>query len=166
MMSGHTASRSGARRSTRLSRAVVNGFTLIELMVVIVIIGLMSATVVLTMADPRGQVGTDADRFSGRVRAARDSAVINAEPVSLWVSTTGYGFDRWRKGRWEAFTEGPLVATDWSQGTHVAQGANTQTRAIFDTLGRADQSLDFALERDERQIRVRMDLDGKVTTGD
>ena len=47
-----------------------NGFTLLELMVVLTIIGFISAAVVLAIPDPRGRVIEDADRFAARVAAA------------------------------------------------------------------------------------------------
>jgi general secretion pathway protein H len=147
-------------------RSAEHGFTLIELMVVIVIIGLMSATIVLTMSDPRGRMGDDADKFSGRVRAARDSAIINARPIALWVSQTGYGFDQRRAGRWEPVREGPLSSMDWSKGISAKAGQTGQARVIFDTVGRADQPLTLTLDRDERTLAIRMDLDGKVTTSE
>jgi general secretion pathway protein H len=118
------------------------------------------------MADPRGRMGDDADKFGGRVRAARDSAIINAGPVALWVSATGYGFDKWKGGRWEPVQDGPLATRDWSKNTRAEVGSNGRLRAIFDTVGRADQTLDFALNRDDRAIHIRMDMDGKVVTGD
>src|SRR3546814_5608146 len=58
-----------------------SGFTLVELMVVVAIIGFVSAAVVLAMPDPRGRVIDDADRFAARVAAARDEAVITARPM-------------------------------------------------------------------------------------
>ncbi|MCW2367057.1 general secretion pathway protein H [Sphingobium sp. B7D2B] len=142
------------------------GFTLVELMVVIAIIGLISGAVVLTMADPRGRVSGDVDRFAGRVRAARDSAIVAGRPVALWVSTTAYGFERRAQGQWEPITEGPIAAHDWSGETRAALGQQTRLRVMFDSVGQADQPLDFALERDGQKLPVRMTLDGKVTSGD
>jgi len=147
-------------------RAGERGFTLVELMVVIVIIGLMSGAVVLTMADPRGRISSDADRFAGRVRAARDAAIVDGRPVALWVSSTAYGFERRAAGQWQAVTEGPLAARDWSGGTRAALGQATQMRVVFDSVGRADQTMRFGLDRDGRTLRVAVDLDGKVVTGE
>src|SRR3546814_212063 len=76
-----------------------SGFTLVELMVVVAIIGFVSAAVVLAMPDPRGRVIDDADRFAARVAAARDEAVITARPMGVWVSPSGYGFLRREAGQ-------------------------------------------------------------------
>jgi len=73
-------------------RSAEHGFTLIELMIVITIIGLASAAVMLAMPDPRGRLMDEAERFAGRARAAHDSAIVEARPVSIWVSGGGYGF--------------------------------------------------------------------------
>lgn len=142
------------------------GFSLIELLVVIVIIGLLSSVVVITMADPRGRITGDADRFAGRVRAARDAAIVSGRPMALWVSQTGYGFDRREQGEWRAITDGPLASRDWSRETSARFQGVSQLRVVFDSVGRADQPLDFMLARDTSQVRVRVDLDGKVKTGE
>lgn len=149
-----------------MKRARRNGFSLIELLVVIVIIGLLSSVVVLTMTDPRGRITGDADRFAGRVRAARDSAIVSGRPMALWVSQTGYGFERRQDGTWQAMSEGPLAATDWSRETQARFDGVSQLRMVFDSIGRADQPLDFTLARDAQHIRVRIDLDGRVKTGE
>jgi general secretion pathway protein H len=143
-----------------------NGFSLIELLVVIVIIGLLSSVVVMTMADPRGRITGDADRFAGRVRAARDSAIVSGRPMALWVSQTGYGFERREAGEWHALNEGPLAATDWSREAQARFTGVSQLRMVFDSVGRADQPLDFTLARDTQHVRVKIDLDGRVTTGE
>jgi len=140
------------------------GFSLIELLVVIVVIGLLSTVVVITMADPRGRIANDADRFAGRVRAARDAAIVSGRPMALWISQTGYGFDRREQGEWRPVTDGPLASASWSRATMAQFVGVSQLRLVFDSVGRADQPLDFALMRDKSHVHVRVDLDGKVKT--
>ena len=163
---GFESSRRSAEHGFTFSkRSAEHGFTLVELMVVIVIIGLLSGAVVLTMADPRGRIADDVDRFAGRTRAARDSAIISGKPVALWISSTAYGFERREKGAWQPITEGPLATRDWAGETRARLGSATQMRAVFDSIGRADQTLHVTLERGESAVTLRMDLDGKVTSG-
>ncbi|HEX7855976.1 MAG TPA: GspH/FimT family pseudopilin [Sphingobium sp.] len=144
-------------------RSAQQGFTMVELMVVIVIIGLMSAAVMLTTSDPRGGLSNEADRFAGRVRAAHDRAVVLARPVALWVSPTGYGFEERREGRWMPLDQKPLTATDWRSDTRATMGEQAQGRLWFDTIGRADQPLTFTLQRNGRTLPVSVGLDGTVT---
>ena len=143
-----------------------HGFTLVELMVVLVIIGLMSGAVIMSMADPRGRLSDDADRFAGRVRAAHDRAIVTARPVAVWISTTGYGFEERRDGQWIAMDEKPLVSHDWAKGVSALAGDGGRTRIWFDTIGRADQPMAFKLERDGHDIGVNVDLDGRVKSGE
>jgi len=73
------------------------GFTLIELMIVIAIIGLASAVVVLALPDPRGRLTDEAARFAARTRAAHDLAVVGARcPRAAMVLTNGRTADGWR----------------------------------------------------------------------
>jgi general secretion pathway protein H len=152
-------------RMTAKREITQQGFTLVELMVVLVIIGLMSGAVLLTMSDPRGRLSDDADRFAGRVRAAHDHAIVTARPVALWVSTTGYGFEERRDGRWNPITEKPLDSRDWANGVSAEAGDGGRTRIWFDTIGRADQPMAFTLQRDGQEMPVRVDLDGRVKVG-
>ncbi len=163
---GFTPSRRLAQQGfTFLRRSAQQGFTLVELMVVLVIVGLMSGAVILTMADPRGRLSDDADLFAGRVRAARDHAIVTARPVALWVSTTGYGFEERREGEWRSMTERPLAPTDWSGGVAASAGQDGRARIWFDTIGRSDQPMRFVLARDGTEVPVTVDLDGRVTHG-
>ena len=57
----------------------VRGFTLVELMVVLALVGLAAAAVVLTMPPPDGGTRSEATRFAARVAALRDRAAVTPE---------------------------------------------------------------------------------------
>ena len=142
------------------------GFTLIELMIVITIIGLASAAVVLALPDPRGRLADEAERFAARTRAAHDLAIVGARPISVWVSAGGYGFDERRDGAWVAMADRPLRVTQWSKGTRAEpSGAATRDRVLFDSTGIADRPLDVTLARADQTIVVHVGTDGKVRIG-
>ena len=136
------------------------GFTLIELMVVLTVIGLASAAAVLAMPDSRGRLMDEATRFAARTRAAHDAAIIAARPVSLWVTPTGYGFDEWREGRWTPLADGALKVERWSPGTGAS--GLTRERVLFDTTGLADRPLTLTLLREGSRAEVSITADGSV----
>lgn len=141
------------------------GFTLIELMVVIAIIGFVSAAVVLAMPDPRGRVIEDADRFAARVAAARDEAVVTARPMALWVASSGYGFERREGGQWVPMTDKPFATTDWKPGTRAAVGEAGRLQTAFDSTGLPTEPMTVVLRRDGERVSVTVDMAGKVMVG-
>jgi general secretion pathway protein H len=147
-------------------RAGARGFTLIELMIVIVVIGLASAIVVWSIPDPRGRLRDEATRFAVRARAAQQSAMVDGRPVSVWVSDGGYGFDQRSHGAWASIMEKPLKVTSWAKGTHaVVANAGGRDRVVFDSTGFADRPLDVRLTRDTEAVTVRVGADGGVKVG-
>jgi general secretion pathway protein H len=147
-------------------RSAEHGFTLIELMIVITIIGLASAAVVWALPDPRGRLLDEATRFAARTRAAQQSAVVDARPVSVWVSGGGYGFDERTHGKWVPVAEKPLRVTSWGKGTRaVVTDTGGRQRIMFDTTGLADRPLDVRLKRDAEEVSVRIAPDGSVKVG-
>jgi general secretion pathway protein H len=147
-----------------LRRSAEHGFTLIELMVVVTIIGLASAVVAFAMPDPQGRVLDEGLRFAARVRAARDIAIVEARPVSLWVTGGGYGFDRRIGGAWTPVADKPLRVERWSDQTRATlpDAATGRTRVTFDPTGVADRSVDIRLSRRGADALVRIGADGEV----
>ena len=151
------------RGFTPVRRFAEHGFTLVELMIVITIIGLASAVVVWSMPDPRGRLLDEATRFAARTRAAQQSAIVEAHPVSVWVSGGGYGFDERTHGAWAPIAEKPLQVTSWGKGTRAIVTENGgRQRIMFDSTGLADRPLDVRIARDEQAVTVRIAADGSV----
>jgi general secretion pathway protein H len=158
--------RAGERGFTPFWRYAEHGFTLIELMIVIVVIGLASAVVAWSIPDPRGRLRDEATRFAVRARAAQQSAVVDGRPVSVWVSDGGYGFDQRSHGAWASIVEKPFEVTSWGKGTHaIVANTGGRDRVMFDSTGFADRPLDVRLARDTEAVTVHVGADGVVKVG-
>jgi general secretion pathway protein H len=134
-------------------------------MVVLTIIGFVSAAVVLAIPDPRGRVVDDADRFAARVAAARDEAIVTARPMSIWVSPSGYGFQRRQDGAWAPLEDKPFATADWKPGTRALVGAEGRQQIAFDGTGLPTDRMTITLARDGERVSVSVDLAGKVAVG-
>lgn len=141
-----------------------NGFTLVELMVVITLMALLAGAVVLSFGDIRGGTAEAANPFAARLAAARDEAIVGGAPVSGWITASGYGFERYRRGRWEPLTVKPFAGANWDSGTRVvvASNATARARVRFDNLGLPDAPLTIRLERNGRSSNVTVVANGDV----
>jgi general secretion pathway protein H len=135
----------------------VRGFTLVELMVVIVIVGLAASVVVLTIPEASGSLAGEAETFAARAKAARDGAILEARPAAIRVGPAGYDVLRRLDGEWRA-----EPAREWTEGTAVALTGGSDGSIRFDATGLAGPAI-LTLRRGERQIAVQIEADGSVT---
>jgi general secretion pathway protein H len=138
----------------------ISGFTLVELLIVLTIIGLMSAVVVLAMPDPRGSLTAEAERFAARAKAAQDSAVIEARGMAIRVTAAGYGFDRRDRSEWQPLSAKPFGEQAWDEGTRAATG-DGMMRIVFDPTG-VSEPAQVTLMRGEERVTVEIRHDGTI----
>lgn len=139
------------------------GFTLVELMVVLALIGLAAAAVILSMPPTGGGAMGQATRFAARVAALRDTAVIDGRPHGLWVTASGYGFERRSGGQWQPMEDGRLARADWAGGTAVSINGANQGRLAFDRVGLPTSPLRIDFTSSGTSASVLIDASGEVS---
>ncbi len=75
-------------------KTCIRGFTLIEMLVVVVIIGILASTIVLGFvgSDREENLRTEAERLATLIEMARSEAIQRNEEWGLAISSTGYRF--------------------------------------------------------------------------
>ncbi|HEY5724112.1 MAG TPA: GspH/FimT family pseudopilin [Allosphingosinicella sp.] len=141
-------------------RSAVHGFTLVELLIVLAIIGLMSALVVLAIPDPRGTLAAEAERFAARTRAAQERAVMDNRPVAVRLDSAGYGFEWREEGEWRPIARRPFEDRKWIEGTSVELDGKSE-RIAFDSTGFAEPA-EILLARGGERVAVEVADGGKV----
>jgi general secretion pathway protein H len=140
------------------------GFTLVELLMTVAIIGLAAGAVVLTMPDPRPSAGEDAERFAARLQRAREEAILTNRTVAVEATAAGYAFSVFDGAGWSPLAEGPFRAERWSDGVTAAP-VEPPLRVSFDPTGAAEPA-QLTLTRDGRGVRVAVDGAGEVSIND
>ena len=147
--------------ATGNNRAGTAGFTLVELMVVLFIVGMMSAAAILAFPDPRGAVADDARGFAARLVAARDLSIIGGHDIGVRIDGTGYGFAERRSEGWQAVGEKALQPRKWSDGIETAARIEGGDALVFDTTGIATPAT-ISLRRGDTRARITVDTSGAV----
>ena len=122
-------------RSENVIQTDERGFTLVELMVVLVIMGLVASVVVLSFPDNNGQPDQDARVFAVKAAALRDNAILQSRPMSVQITSSGYSFLERRKGSWSVVEEKPFQTTNWSDGVEVVLDETGSLLISFESTG-------------------------------
>lgn len=92
-------------------RSAAAGFTLLEVLIVIVIIGILAAIVGLKIGNRAldDRLQAEAERFEQLVRLAQEETQVKGIPLGLRFTTSGYQFlDLDDKGAWVDYNNGVL----------------------------------------------------------
>jgi general secretion pathway protein H len=137
------------------------GFTLVELMVVLVIVGLMASVAVMTV--PRGpSLAAQADQFAARLTRAKEEAVLTNRAIGVRLTAQGYAFRARTADGWVALDSGPFKTTPWAEGVTAELGeGEAQGQVSFESTGVADPAM-VVLTRDGQRRRISVDAAGNV----
>ena len=91
------------------------GFTLIEILVVVVILGVLAAAVTIAMAGSGGerQLEREAERLQALLGYACEHAQIGGRAVGLSLVAGGFVFSQQNGDTWKPFAEGELRDRQW-----------------------------------------------------
>ena len=83
------------------------GFTLIEMMVVVVIIGIMINYAVLSFGNisPADQLNTEASRLRSLLEVAKEEALLRSSIIGVDILEDGYDFLRLDEGKWQPIND-------------------------------------------------------------
>lgn len=144
------------------------GFSLVEAMVTLVIIGLMASTVMLLAPSPDRETRALAEHFASRIAVASEEAIVVNRPMALVMTREGYGFARLDERGWMRVVDGSALAfRAWPDGVEyrVAEAADTETeteRVVrFDAMGQATPAR-IVLTRAGSEWEITVNSEGRA----
>jgi general secretion pathway protein H len=122
------------------------GYTLVEALTTLVIVGLVASAVMILAPGPDRTTGRFAEGMAARIAAASEESIIVNRPLGLFVTAEGYGFALLEATGWrQSAPASPLAFRPWPDGVAASverAGAEDASRedglaARFDALGGA-----------------------------
>ena len=99
------------------------GFTLVEVLVVMIIIALAAGVAVLNAPPPPGKARAAADKFAAKLTIAADTAIMSNAMIGVEVDEAAATFYRYFRGEWE-----PVDSAAFAGGVNVDFEFETATK--------------------------------------
>ncbi|HEL4237745.1 type II secretion system minor pseudopilin GspH [Stenotrophomonas geniculata] len=141
---------------------IPHGFTLIELMVVLVIIGICTAGIGLglgSLLDPGRQLRQEGERLAQRLQVARDEARIDGRSIRWQADASGYRFSRREGNQWVTVQRDDLLRPQRWQATGIAVQPANAIELSPEWIGTA---WELGLSLEGRTLRLRDDGSGQL----
>lgn len=143
------------------------GFTLVELLVVVVILGLAGAAVVVALPDPRPTVLEEAERLSAVLARAREEAILTNRAFEVRVEPAGYAFRTRDWAEWREVKTSPFEPRAWEEDTTATvltpgAGETGSSGLVFDPTG-VVEPVTVVLRRTRSGARVSIGPSGEVS---
>lgn len=109
-----------------------NGFSLIELMIVVLIIGISTSMAVIYIDTSDDRLKSEAKRLFAMVQLARDDAIFKGESLGLVIKPDEYSFSRLEDGKWIQIIEKPYRVFELSSDLKLRSlSKNNQADLIY-----------------------------------
>jgi len=88
------------------------GFTLLEVMLVVLLMGLAATAVTMTMGDsgPKQQLTREAQRFMAATETVLDETVLSGQFIGIVVDKDKYHFVLFKENKWQPLEQDRLLA--------------------------------------------------------
>jgi general secretion pathway protein H len=138
------------------------GFTLIEMMAVLAIVGLAAGAVLLTAPDSRRSLIQEAERFAASLVRAKEEAVLTNRTIDVRITPEGYSFGATSRGLRRPLEQRSFATVEWSEDTTaIVSEASDRSRIAFDSTGIVTPAA-VDLFRSGGQVRVSIDVAGSI----
>ncbi|TFW06582.1 type II secretion system protein GspH [Oxalobacteraceae bacterium OM1] len=147
-------------------RARTRGFTLLELLVVLVIAGIMLGVVTLSgLPNARQAMQNDAQRIALLMQLARDEAIVRNRPVAFEAESDRYRFLIRDNDSWNPLGEDDMLREREFKNAPVVvsiapNGVATQLNPLRIVFGREPVDKPFSLTLSSNDVSVVIRADG------
>lgn len=140
------------------------GFTLVELMVVLAIIGMAATAAVLTLPERGHTARAEADRLAMRLAAVRDLAVVEGHGTAAIFSPSGYGFEKRVRGEWQQLDGRAFAHRPWPGSVQFqSDGEEGQIRILFSRLGTSPTPQGLILTSGNHMEKIHIAASGEIS---
>ena len=111
-----------------MSRLLYHGFTLVEMLVVIVIIGIILSFAMLGIGYSKTPLEQETQRLASLIKLARFEALLQTQVIGLFFDPESYHFYQFQEQHWQRLEENDVFRSRFLQeGIHLSLRVENMT---------------------------------------